>query len=105
MVQTLEQHVDLNGHSNLPAGLNSEDAERVQEALESARAPATRRVYASQWRKFAAWAERREVQTLPALTLRHRCLPERASRLWRIHCDAQAVPRLDSSRARRRQPR
>ena len=65
MVQTLQQHADLNGHTGLPAGLNVDDAERVQEALASARAPATRRVYASQWRRFTAWAEQREVPTLP----------------------------------------
>lgn len=66
MVQTLDHLTDVNGHSGLPAGLNADDFERVQEALESARAPATRRVYASQWRRFADWADRRDVQTLPA---------------------------------------
>ena len=40
MVQTLDQHVDTNGRSGLPAGLNSDDVERVQDALES---PGTRR--------------------------------------------------------------
>ena len=66
MVQTLQQHADLNGHSGLPAGLNADDAERVQEALESARAPSTRRVYASQWRRFTTWAESRKATPLPA---------------------------------------
>ena len=66
MAQTLHQRPDTNGHSGLPTGLNTDDAERVREALESARAPATRRVYASQWRRFTDWADRREVPTLPA---------------------------------------
>ena len=66
MVQTLQQHADLNGHSGLPAGLNADDAERVQEALESARAPSTRRVHASQWRRFTTWAESRKATPLQA---------------------------------------
>ena len=66
MVQTLQQHADVISDTGLPAGLNSDDFERVQEALESARAPATRRVYASQWRRFTAWAESRKATPLPA---------------------------------------
>ena len=66
MVLTLQQYPDINNSTGLPAGLDDVDVERVQEALESARALATRRVYASQWRMFTTWAERREVPTLPA---------------------------------------
>ena len=49
-----------------PPGLNEVDTGRVREALESSRSPATRRVYACQWRMFSAWAEGRDLPTLPA---------------------------------------
>ena len=49
-----------------PPGITDADAVRVSEALASSRSPATRRAYASQWQTFSAWAERRNLSTLPA---------------------------------------
>ena len=50
----------------IPLGLDVEDVGRVHEALASSRSPATRRVYTTQWRMFAAWSRIRAVSGLPA---------------------------------------
>ena len=57
--------IDLATASPLP-GLLPVDVDRVQEALASARSPATRRVYASQWGVFTRWAGERGAESLPA---------------------------------------
>ncbi len=42
------------------------DAEAAREYMENSRSEATRRAYASDWRIFTAWAEERNIASLPA---------------------------------------
>lgn len=61
--------IELAGHSALPAradGLSAAHAEAVQEALNAARSPATRRAYAAAWKLWTAWAEDLGYSALPA---------------------------------------
>ncbi len=54
---------------SLPAradGLSSAHAEAVQEALNAAKSPATRRAYAAAWRLWTGWADGLGYTTLPA---------------------------------------
>ena len=46
--------------------LDDRDLEAVTEAVQRSRRPATRRVYASAWRRFRSWVEDRGMQALPA---------------------------------------
>ena len=49
-----------------PAGLGPGDLARITSAAADARAPHTRRTYAVQWARFAAWAEARGLPPRPA---------------------------------------
>ena len=49
-----------------PAGLGPGDLARITSAAADARAPHTRRTYAAQWARFAAWAEGRGLPPRPA---------------------------------------
>ena len=66
MAYTLPETTPAINHLPAPDGLESEDIGRVREALAASRSPATRRVYASQWRMFVAWTEARGLSSLPA---------------------------------------
>lgn len=76
--------LDLTG-----AGLTALDVEAIGEAIAAARAPSTRKTYASAWRVFEGWCAGRGVATLPAdpvhvaahLVERHRSGGISASRL------------------------
>lgn len=50
----------------LPAGLSGADRDRIEAALAAARSPATRRAYASQWRRWETWCAARGTCPLPA---------------------------------------
>ena len=50
----------------VPAGLGPGDLARITSAAADARAPHTRRTYAVQWARFAAWAEARGLSPRPA---------------------------------------
>ncbi len=61
--------IELPDQSALPArpdGLSAAHAEAVQEALDAARSPATRRAYAAAWRLWTAWADGLGYTVLPA---------------------------------------
>ena len=49
--------------------LTEDDAALIAAAAESSQAPATRRTYASLWRRFEAWCHARGYQSLPAATV------------------------------------
>ena len=49
--------------------LTEDDAALIAAAAESAQAPATRRTYASLWRRFESWCHSRGYQSLPAATV------------------------------------
>ena len=46
--------------------LTVQDRDRIQEALDNSVAPNTRRAYNQAWRRFAVWAENRQLPVLPA---------------------------------------
>ena len=57
--------VDGRGPRDLQ-GLDALDAHRIREAVDAARAPATRRTYRSLWSAFADWGAGRGIEVLPA---------------------------------------
>lgn len=66
MADTLPETTPTLNPLPAPPGLKAEDVGRVRDALAASRSPATRRVYASQWRMFVAWTEARGLSCLPA---------------------------------------
>ena len=54
----------ITGAGDAPA-LASEHVERIGEALVYSLAPATRRAYASTWRRFEPWTVGADIETLP----------------------------------------
>jgi integrase len=50
----------------LPAGISEDDARRIYDYASADLSESTRRVYASQWRRFVEWCEDRGANPLPA---------------------------------------
>ena len=56
----------VEGIATETAALSLAQENTIRAALEASRAPATRRVYASAWGRFAAWCEAQGRPSLPA---------------------------------------
>ena len=66
MVNRIAQAETRDNSSSILPGLAEADVGRVHAALDSARAPATRRAYDAQWRMYTAWASKRRLSPMPA---------------------------------------
>ena len=62
----LSHSLDRADSPALPAGLESADADRIEDALAASQAANTRRTYRQLWATFCRWAEGRGILALPA---------------------------------------